>query len=329
MSTNHPQTLADVRRALVALPPFRAECAPWWAGEVTVVATTYERPWCVLALMRSIRLHTPWLRVLVSDTGREPLFPCGTQVDSGLRWLAPDADAGHNVSVSRNFLLDRVETPFLFLADDDHTFTSGTDLARMHSFLVRSGFDLVAGAQGRRGYGAAVFERRGFVLVERFNRHHGVVEPGVVRCDRVENSFLARTDAVRAVRWDARLVGREHDEFFVRAAAGGLTVAQMGGTWVAHARSCETATGVAAGLLGRVLPIHVDREYRRHQVGARRARRRRSLEVRSAERACLAELGVTAIRRRRARLRRWLLRRQLAGTGSPRRALERDDPDGS
>src|SRR4029079_12963075 len=123
-----------------------------------------------------------------------------SEIYPGILWLQPPRHLGHSAAASRNFLSQRVETPLLFLCDDDQYFTPQTDLERMHSFLERSAFDLVAGGQGRHGYGAATFTQRGSVLHQRFSRHHGSVAAGVVACDRVENTFLARTDALRAVQ---------------------------------------------------------------------------------------------------------------------------------
>jgi hypothetical protein len=279
---------------------------------LTAAITTYERPACVAALITSLRTQYPYVGVVVSDTSARPLFADDTWVDRGLRWIVPKVSSGHAVGASRNHLLDHIETPFLLLCDDDHEVVEETDVRRMLLFLRRhSEFDIVAGAQGRRGYGAAVISEADGVATVSFYRHRGFVEPGVVRCDRVENTFVARRDSLRRVRWDPTLLGTEHDEFFVRAKRAGLLIAQMGGTHVEHRRDCEVATSIASRVAGRFVRIHIDRVYRRSQVGATASQQQRSMEARQADRIALAALGLHRIRRVRRPALGWLFRRTL------------------
>jgi glycosyl transferase family 2 len=303
--------LGSARRTILDIDSPPSEASPDWGRDVTIAVTTYDRPCCVARLLRSIRRHYPYLAVIVSDTSREPLFDDGTEVAAGIRWLHPPRQFGHTAAVSRNHLVDHVHTPFIFLCDDDQFFTPSTDLPRMHAFLCQNVFDLVAGGQGRHGYGAATFDQRGTVLYQRFGMHHGFVDTGVVACDRVENAFLARTQAVRDVQWNPALMSIEHDEFFIRASRSGMRIAQMGRAYVGHDRRCETTSARSAKVASTVLPIHVDRHYRRAQLGVPAPRRRQAPDVREIERQCLAELGITAIRRRRSRVAAWQLRRQL------------------
>jgi hypothetical protein len=183
------------------------------------------------------------------------------------------------LGAGRNHLLGLTETPYFFLLDDDHELTERTDVRKLLHFLEEYGFDLVAGAQGKAAYGAAIFERAGPYILQRFHRHHGLVAERVVRCDRTSNTFLARTQAVSAFGWEPRVYAGEHADFFLRARAHGLRVAQMGGVYVEHDRSCEPPRGLGAAL-GGLLP-HRDGMYRALRRGdhsaltwpGRRARR--------------------------------------------------------
>ncbi|MFC1791555.1 glycosyltransferase family 2 protein, partial [Gemmatimonadota bacterium] len=120
-----------------------------WAEDVTVVIKTFERPRCVSQLLRSIRKYFPTIQVLVCDDSRTPLFGDRELPLPGVTWLTLPYELGHVVGAGRNYLADQVTTPFLFLCDDDHVFTEGTRLDLMHRFLTNSGYDLVAGAQGK------------------------------------------------------------------------------------------------------------------------------------------------------------------------------------
>lgn len=263
------------------------------AGEITIVVTACDRPCCIVRFLESVRRYFPTVPVLVCDNSRDTLLPHGAAVQPAIRWLHPAEGAPHTVGAGRNRLLAHVETPFFFLCDDDHVFTSATDLRRMLTFLHDTGYDLVAGCQGRGDYGTAIFEMHEGLAVQRFYRHRGVVGDGAVDCDRVSNSWLARTDSVRAAGgWEARVFAAEHAEFFLRCSRRGLRVAQMAGVWVDHDTRCERVPGLWGGLR-RLLP-HPDPDYAERRSGGRgwgHARRARELE----RRWCWEKNGVRGI----------------------------------
>lgn len=269
----HSETDAAVaereRARLLAPLPSPPTEGPW-AERTTFLIKTFERPCCAVRLIRSIRARFPTVRVLVCDDSRVPLFEDGAEPLPGVRWLVLPFEAGHTLGAGRNHLLDRTDTEYFFLFDDDHTVTEGTHIGAMVGFLDRSGYDLVGGAQGAWAYGAAVFDRQGDRAYQRFGKHRGLIEPGVVACDRTSNTFLARTDAVQRVRWEERVYAGEHADFFWRATEEGLRIAQMGGTWVGHDRSCEPARDLVGAVFGRLL-AHRDATYRWFRLGGDQA----------------------------------------------------------
>jgi GT2 family glycosyltransferase len=258
------QRLADSRRRLETSAVGQAPREGAWAERVTVIVKTFERPECVVRLLLSVREHYPSIGVLVCDDSRAPLYPGGTEPIQGVRWLTLDYERGHTLGAGRNHLVDTATTPYVFLMDDDHAVVPATQLPKLSDFLDRSGYDLVAGSQGRGDYGTAVFKRVGPIVLQWFYRHHGQVEPGVVRCDRVSNTFMAKTSSLRAVRWQEHVYAREHADFFLRASAAGLRIAQMGGVYVDHDRSCEPCSNALD--VGR---DHRDAHYRRERLGGR------------------------------------------------------------
>jgi hypothetical protein len=296
---------ADSRVGLLAERAERARAEGPWVRELTALVKTFERPCCVVRFLRTLREHYPTLGVLVCDDSREPLFPDRSEPIPGVTWLVLPFEAGHTLGAGRNHLVANAKTPFLFSSDDDCLITPGTRLHAMLGFLQEYGYDLVGCAPSRRGYGAASFEQVGDVVYQRFHRHRGLVAPRVVRCDRVSNVFVARTEAVRRVLWEDRVYANEHADFFLRATRAGLRIAQMGGVYVDHDRRCEVPTGLAGRLLGRLLP-HPDGGYRRLRLGGgpgtagSPARRARELY----RRHVLEKNGIRAIvdvKRRRAR----------------------------
>jgi len=217
-------------------------------------------------LIVSIRHFYPSLRILVCDDSRKPLFANDKEPIPGVKWLTLPFEAGHTLGAGRNYLIAKTETKYAFLCDDDHEFTAGTRLHAMWSFLEKSAYDIVGGAQGPDDYGAAIFERKGDQIMQHFYAHRGEVAKGVVACDRVSNTFLARTDALRRVKWLEAVYAHEHADFFLRATAAGLKIAQMGGTWVGHDRRCEGRRGLLSQLFGAWM-AHPDEQYRQLRMG--------------------------------------------------------------
>lgn len=264
-------------------------------ASVTIMATTFERPRCVLNFIQSVRRFYPELKVLICDNSRTPLFPDGTALPPDIAWLNLPDGFEPTVGAGRNHLLDRVKTPYFFLADDDHMINEHTDLHAMYRFLERRQYDIVGGCQGRGDYGTAVFEKKNDVAYQYFYRHHGLIEPGVVRCDRVSNTFMARTETVRRIRWEHRVYANEHAEFFLRASGQALRIAQMSGVYVDHRRDCESVTGMIGRLFGRFMP-HRDWRYRRMMMDLGRFGGR-SARARLKERKyCFEKNGVRAVK---------------------------------
>jgi hypothetical protein len=286
-----------------------------WRRTVTVMVTTFQRPGCVVQLLKSIRHYFPQLPILVCDSSTEPLFDDGQVVQPGITWLRLPNELEHTVGAGRNHLIRQVKTEYFFLCDDDHVFTRDTDMEAMHRFLERHDYDLVGGCQGREDYGTAIFDERDRVVYQRFYKHYGLVEAGVVRCDRVSNSYLARTGPVRELLWEHRVYASEHAEFFLRASRRGLKIAQMGGVYVRHDRSCEEARGVVGRLLGWLLP-HRDREYHKLMVDGEGAFGAPSERARELERKyCFEKNGIERIESvsnpvDKAKLRRLLRKRE-------------------
>ena len=237
-----------------------------WCKDVSIIISTFERPRCPLNLLRSIRQYYPTISILVCDSSKLPLFEDKQEIPVNIHWFTLPYENGHTVGASRNHLVKMCKTKYFFLCDDDHVFNKYTDLARMYKFLENSDFDIVGGCQGKNDYGTAIFQQEEDIVYQHFYQHHGLVEKGVVHCDRVSNSFMARTGSVFNVLWEDRVYAGEHAEFFLRASKAGIKIAQMNNTYVGHNRNCETATGITGKIFGWVL-AHKDRKYQHQRDG--------------------------------------------------------------
>lgn len=237
-----------------------------WGKDVTIVIKTFERPCCIVRLLKSIRRYYPTVQILVCDDSRTPLFKDNESPQPNITWFTLPFEAGHSIGAGRNHLIDRVRTKYTFLCDDDSVFNEHTRLEKLHEFLESSNYDFIAGAAGKDKANISVFEQVGAVVYQRFGRHKGLICPGVVRCDRVDNVWLAKTEVVQKVRWESRTVANEHNDFFLRASRQDFKIAQMAKVHVGHDRNCEVATGIGK-FLWWILP-HRDREYHNFTVAS-------------------------------------------------------------
>ncbi len=206
---------------------------------VTLVVKAFERPHVVESLLDSIdRFYGRVggsLRILIGDDGegaRPPRFPSRNAVT----WLRLPYDIG--VSAGRNALVDRVETPYLVLLDDDFVFTRETSLETFAATLdARPEIDLLAGTVVDRGRKVRRICRTVRLADGVLRRSRAPkAEQGPLRFwDFVPQFFVARTDVVRRVRWrEEYKIGGEHEAFFLDCQAAGVTVAEHLGVAVHH-----------------------------------------------------------------------------------------------
>jgi GT2 family glycosyltransferase len=196
---------------------------------VTVIMKTFHRPITARRAVDHLRRFYPEIRLLVADDSREDLA-----------FEHPDAEVvrlpfDSGLSRGRNALLERVETEFFLLMDDDNWFSRQTRLGLMLAILERERFDILACHVYLRRHTERLFPKRklgGFFLNLRLeDGTFAMIEECHQKtrawrvCDLVENFFLARTQRVRDLGgWDDRLKIAEHTDFFLRAKRAGLKV---------------------------------------------------------------------------------------------------------
>jgi beta-1,4-N-acetylgalactosaminyltransferase 2 len=196
---------------------------------VTVIMKTFQRPQTAARAVEHLRRWYPEIRLLVGDDSREALAFSHPQAEV----IRLPFDCG--ISRGRNALLERVETEYFLLMDDDHWFSRQTRLGRMLEIVERERFDILACHVWFRRHTERMFPKRrlnDFFLnlrleggtFELLEAHHQKTRSWSV-CDLVENFFIARTDRVRELGgWDDRLKVSEHADFFIRAKRLGLKV---------------------------------------------------------------------------------------------------------
>jgi GT2 family glycosyltransferase len=223
---------------------------------ISILVKTFEREECLVAFLESVRKLGLSLPIHIADDSREPF---GDRIrerfcDLNLDYQELPFDVG--LSAGRNHLLDRIQTEYFFLLDDDYMLDERTNLDAAIRMLEEKNLDILGGAtydyksirypwdRTIRNIQAALtggtlfnymgnIERDGDNLTIRYITRR---VPEYLEADIVPNFFVARTSVVRdRNRWDELLKFDEHTEFFMRAKDNGLRVAS---TRIFGARHC-------------------------------------------------------------------------------------------
>ncbi len=180
-------------------------------SDLTIVIKTFERPYAVKRLVRSIQRRYDQANILVVNDSKNP-----ARLD-GVENLIMPYDTG--ISAGRNAALDRIQTRYLLLLDDDFVFSRRQKLGYLISQMKEhDSIDILGG----RCIDLPFYILHGFQDIPvpspaepktPLNRMLG--KNRVV--DKVQNYFIARTEALSRVRWNNDLKIMEHTEFFTRA----------------------------------------------------------------------------------------------------------------
>ncbi len=199
-------------------------------SDITIVIKTFERPYAVKRLVRSIKRRYPKANILVVNDSKNP-----SSLD-GVDNLIMPYDTG--ISAGRNAALDRIKTQYLLLLDDDFVFSRRQKLGFLISQMEEHDrIDILGGR----------CIDLPFCIIHGFQNIPvpSSVEPktplnlmlGENRVvDKVQNYFIARTESIRRIRWNNDLKVLEHTEFFTRA-RGQITTAFRDDMLVLHAKT--------------------------------------------------------------------------------------------
>lgn len=221
------------------------------SDNVSILIKTFERPNCLKRLLTSIRSQgMSRCPVLIADDSKTPYRDdiCSSYGDIVDEYVVLPFNVG--VSAGRNALLERVETDYFVLNDDDFIYGESTRFDRAVSELEAHQFDILGGPllEWKRQYlfpsipqriaDALHLYREGWEPNTWVARISSTPDGGVSikqdkidtlphTCDLVLNFFVARTDAVRDTvgGWHPSLTSTgEHWEFFYRCKEAGLDV---------------------------------------------------------------------------------------------------------
>lgn len=194
-----------------------------WEKNVTAVITTYESPSIVADCVASVKKYYPDMRIVVVDNSKTP-----TKID-GVKFVELPEDAG--LSASRNAGLLYVNTPYVFITDDDQYVTDSSSVKRMYESAINNKLDLVGGSVVHSvSKIPAIYTgtmTRKPDRVELIRGKYRTLADGTDIVDVTMNFFVAKMEIFKKIQWNRNLKICEHMDFFMKAQDLGLKIGNI------------------------------------------------------------------------------------------------------
>ncbi|MDV3002190.1 MAG: hypothetical protein N5P05_003796 [Chroococcopsis gigantea SAG 12.99] len=194
---------------------------------VTIIIKTFERPNCLMRLVKSIRKYYKKIAILVVDDSKSPISPLPEEI-TGYYHLPFDS----GLSYGRNFALEKIETKYFLLCDDDMIFTEDTDLEKIYSVLEKGVFDIVSCHMvdhiRKTNFRLGINRWGGNMEIKNGKYIHTYGKPRFYKDDLpvydiVLNFFMASKEKIGLKAWDENIkIGYEHSDFFLQAKSKSL-----------------------------------------------------------------------------------------------------------
>jgi glycosyltransferase involved in cell wall biosynthesis len=229
------------------------------AADPTIIVTTIDRPGAVQRFVRSVRRRFPSTRILVGDQSKPNDLMDAFYSQYGAEVIHLPYDAG--LSATRNRLVERVDTDYFVLCDDDFIFEEETDFAAALAILqARREIGIVGGQVENIGEKSeplgvvdwamtiAIEPRSGLLAFVPLHFLAPLVDSvsGIqfYRCDAVANFAVFRRRIFdEGIMWDPRFRSDgEHEDFYLNLKMNAdVEVAYLPSLVVKHQRPSTSA----------------------------------------------------------------------------------------
>ncbi|XP_073725000.1 beta-1,4 N-acetylgalactosaminyltransferase 2-like isoform X1 [Misgurnus anguillicaudatus] len=209
-------------------------------SQVTVLVKAFLRYKELNALIQSIRVNYPKIKMIVADDSLIPEMIVGENIE---HYIMPPAQGWF---AGRNLALSQVTTKYFLWVDDDFMFLNETRIERFVEIMEAvPELDVVGGEVERNQFAFKLNYKEGNSeeggCISRVGGFYAPL-PGFKGCffvDGVVNYFMGRTDAVRKVGFDPFLKRDGHSEFFIDG-LGELLVVTCQGLRIGHQKKTDT-----------------------------------------------------------------------------------------
>lgn len=189
--------------------------------DVDVIVKSFNRPNCLLRLVKSWNYWYPNIPLTICDDSTEKIDFSDSDYKPHNIVNLPNVDIG--ISCGRNYGVKHTSKKYILFLDDDFVIHEGTKISILLDLMdIHPQVAIVAGVMGERDTNAVmqggeltlhegVFSRRG--LGEQFEYFHN---HRYRQCDIADNFFLAKRELFDDVAWDNKLKVGEHADFFLQ-----------------------------------------------------------------------------------------------------------------
>jgi len=205
----------------------------------TAIVVSFYRWKYLEKYLESFRNQYPEQRIIVGDNGGKHKKKKKICKKYNAEYNKLPFDCG--LCVARNRLVKKVKTKYTFIGDDDFYFDGRGNLKKMVELLEATDLDLIG---GRIEEGGKIRNYQGYMeydnrrlLYQRLELKNFKKEVGIKykECDITFNSFIARTEMLKSVKWDENIkVAYEHSSFFLDIKKEGYKVAFTPDSVIVH-----------------------------------------------------------------------------------------------
>lgn len=178
--------------------------------KVTILIKSFLRPNSVRALVESIRVRYPKIKIIIVDDSNRD-YQLKSDDNISVYYLPFDS----GLSKGRNYGVERVTTPYFVLCDDDMIFNDNTNLELSLDIISSTDLDILGGNLYDGGKIVNYFgllEKKGETLY--YNKGNRGVYDNYTKYDLILNFFIAKTESIMKYKWDDDLKVAEHTAFF-------------------------------------------------------------------------------------------------------------------
>ena len=187
--------------------------------DIGFVCTTLGRD-MIKRCVRSIRTYQPNIKIYVADQN----IPNGEMLEfyeeNDVEYYFTPFDSG--ISYNRNFLVNKVQEPYILLGDDDLIFTKDSRIDIFKNILEdKTDIGIVGGVmKNHLPYNLRIvydFPNKKIYKIKCLEKTSRTTSGNVYNMtDCVLNFFLARKEIFNEIQWDNTLKILEHLDFFIR-----------------------------------------------------------------------------------------------------------------